>query len=219
MEPLNLKVIIGSTRPGRAADVVAPWVTQTARRHGGFTVDVLDLSDWPLPFFAETRESVGDPHDPTYSEPIVKRWNARIAQGDAYLVITPEYNRSIPAVLKNAVDSVFMSFGFCNKPAAFVGYSAGAGAGIRAIEHLAHIVIEAEGVPLRNTVPIGRVAEAFDPSGHPADPATDAALRIMLDDLVWWARALKRARDDGSLPPGAFRMTMAQAAAAHGADG
>jgi NAD(P)H-dependent FMN reductase len=92
----------------------------------------------------------------------VKQWNARIAEGDAYLVVTPEYNHSIPAILKNAIDTVFMSFAFRNKPAAFVGYSSGASAGIRAIEHLAHTFIEAEGVPLRNTVPVGRVAEAFD---------------------------------------------------------
>src|SRR5438552_4003157 len=85
---LNLKIIIGSTRPGRAADRVIPWITATFREHGDFDVDVLDLRDWPLPLFGETFATVDDPHDPTFSVPVVKRWNAKIAEGDAYLFIT-----------------------------------------------------------------------------------------------------------------------------------
>ena len=87
---LSLKIIIGSTRPARAADHAVPWVTGLAKRHSAFTVEVLDLRDWPLPFFAETFATVGDPRNPTYSDPVVKRWNQRIAEGDAYLFITPE---------------------------------------------------------------------------------------------------------------------------------
>ena len=103
---LNLKIIIGSTRSGRAADRVVPWIADLAKEHGAFCVEVLDLRDWPLPFFAETFATVGDPRDPAYSDPVVKRWNQRIAEGDAYLLITPEYNRSVPAVLKNAPDDL-----------------------------------------------------------------------------------------------------------------
>ena len=113
----KLHVIIGSTRPGRAADLVAPWVIDRARNHGGFDVEVLDLRDWALPMFGETFETVGDFNDPTYSSPIVRSWNHKIAEADAFLVITPEYNHSVPAVLKNAIDSVFVSFAFRNKPA------------------------------------------------------------------------------------------------------
>src|SRR5207244_12554400 len=83
----KLKIIIGSTRPGRAADRVAPWVIDRAGRHGAFEVEVLDLRAWPLPFFQETRETVGDFADPPYSDPIVRRWNRTIADGDAYLFI------------------------------------------------------------------------------------------------------------------------------------
>ena len=102
----KLHVIIGSTRPGRAADLVAPWVIDRARNHGGFDVEVLDLRDWALPMFTETLETVGDFNNPTYSSPVVRSWNRKIAEADAFLVITPEYNHSVPAVLKNAIDSV-----------------------------------------------------------------------------------------------------------------
>ena len=202
---LNLKIIIGSTRPGRAADRVLPWITGLAKQHPAFTAEVLDLRDWPLPFFAETFQTVGDPRDPAYSDPAVRRWNQRIAEGDAYLFITPEYNHSVPGVLKNAIDSVFASFAFRNKPAAFVGYSGGIAAGVRAIEHLAHIAIEAEMVPLRSTVLLPAVGGAFGQDGEPNDPAAAVAAGIMLDDLAWWAGVLRQARQDRPLPPAALR--------------
>jgi NAD(P)H-dependent FMN reductase len=207
----TLHIIIGSTRPDRAADSVASWVADRARNHPAFTVEVLDLRDWPLPFFAETRETVGDFANPTYHDPIVKRWNAKIRAGDAYLFITPEYNHSVPAVLKNAIDSVFASYALRNKPAAFVGYSAGLAAGVRAVEHLAHIAIEAELVPLRNSVLIARVFGAFDESGSPRDPMADVSLGILLDDIAWWATVLNAARAD-QLPPAGSRMHAAATA-------
>jgi NAD(P)H-dependent FMN reductase len=209
---LNLKIIVGSTRPGRAADRVVPWITSLASQHPAFSAEVLDLRDWPLPFFAETLQTVGDPRNPAYSDPIIKRWNQRIADGDAYLFITPEYNHSVPAVLKNAIDSVFASFAFRNKPAAFAGYSGGIAAGVRAIEHLAHIAIEAEMVPLRSSVLIPLAGTAFGQDGDPKDPEAALAAGIMLDDLAWWAAVLQRARQDSPLPPAAMRK---MAAAGH----
>jgi NAD(P)H-dependent FMN reductase len=203
---LSLKIIIGSTRPGRNADRVIPWITAMAREHGAFELDVLDLRDWPLPIFGETLATVGDPRNPTFSTPLVKQWNLAIAEGDAYLFITPEYNHGIPAVLKNSIDSVFATFAFRGKPAAYVAYSGGIGGGIRSIEHLAHVAIEAEMVPLRSSVVVPFVETAFGSDGQPNDPYTRAAAKILLDDLAWWADALQRARTAGTLPPAAFRL-------------
>ncbi|HKR69530.1 MAG TPA: NAD(P)H-dependent oxidoreductase [Streptosporangiaceae bacterium] len=207
---LSLKIIIGSTRPGRNADRIIPWIIGKAGEHGAFDLDVLDLREWELPMFGETLATVGDPRNPTFSAPVVKRWNTAIAEGDAYLFITPEYNHGIPAVLKNAIDSVFASFAFRGKPAAYVAYSGGIGGGIRSVEHLAQVCIEAEMVPLRSSVVIPFVEEAFGPDGQPIDPFTGAAAKILLDDLAWWATALQRARSAGTLPPAAFRLMAAK---------
>ena len=209
----KLQVIIGSTRPTRAADRVVPWIVERAQSHGGFDVEVLDLRDWPLPFFQEHMGTIGDFSDPTYSDPIVRSWNRKIGEGDAYLIVTAEYNHSVPGQLKNAIDSVFVSFGFRNKPIGFVGYSGGIAAGTRAVEHLALIAIEAEAVPLRNSVLIPFVTEAFDKDGQPKSRAADIALAITLDDLAWFANALGRARAEGELAPGSFRARAAAAAA------
>ncbi|HLW94296.1 MAG TPA: NAD(P)H-dependent oxidoreductase [Solirubrobacteraceae bacterium] len=201
----KLQIIVGSTRPTRAAERVFPWIAEQAAQHGSFDVEVIDLRDWNLPFFQEHVGTIGDFANPTYSEPAVKAWNEKLAEGDAYLVVTAEYNHSVPGELKNAIDNVFVSFALRNKPMAFVGYSGGIAAGTRAIEHLALIAVEAEAVPLRNSVLIPFVGDAFDADGGPVNPATANALSIVLDDLSWWADALSQARAEGELPPAAFR--------------
>ncbi|GAA4141639.1 NAD(P)H-dependent oxidoreductase [Actinomadura keratinilytica] len=210
---MKLLVIVGSTRPNRASDLVVPWVTSRLAAHGGFEVETADLRDWPLPLFAEHPGTIGDISDPTYSQPIVRAWNAKVKEADAFLIVTPEYNHSVPGVLKNAIDTVWLSFGFRNKPVATVGYSSGIGGGIRAIEHLAQMFVEAEAVPLRNTVVLPFVHRAFDASGEPTDPMADAGLQILLEDLTWWSTALSKARAEGELQPGQLRARAAAAAA------
>jgi NAD(P)H-dependent FMN reductase len=212
----KLQIIVGSTRPTRAADAVLPWVVKRAMAHPAFEVEVVDLRDWPLPMFAEHMGSIGDFNDPTYSEPVVKAWNAKIKEGDAYLVITPEYNHSVPGVLKNAIDNVFLSFALRNKPLAAIGYSAGIAAASRAIEHLAGIAVEADMVPLRSSVLIPFVESAFDESGDPTNPMTDSALQITLDDLAWWSAALEKARAEGELLPGMLRVRAAATGSSQG---
>jgi len=212
---LNLKILVGSTRPGRSADLVLPWVLARARSHGAFDVEVIDLRDWPLPPFQEHAGSIGDINDPTYSDPIVRRWNQKMREADALLVVTPEYLHSIPGTLKNALDSVFVSFALRNKPLAVVGYSIGIAAGVRAVEHLMDVAIESEMVPLRDTVLIAKVATAFDDQHAPIDPMSEVAMTVMLDDLAWWGDLLAKARADGELPPATFRVRAAMAELGH----
>jgi NAD(P)H-dependent FMN reductase len=209
----KLQIIVGSTRPTRAVEQILPWLVRRAGSHGGFEVEVLDLRDWKLPFFQEHLGTIGDFADPTYSEPVVRAWNRKLAEGDAFIIVTAEYNHSVPGQLKNAIDSVFVSFAMRNKPVAFVGYSGGIAAGTRAVEHLALIAIEAEAVPLRNTVLIPFVGNAFDDDDQPTNPATEIALSITLDDLAWWSAVMIRARAEGELAPGTFRARAAAAAA------
>jgi NAD(P)H-dependent FMN reductase len=208
---LNLKILVGSTRPGRSADLVLPWVLARASAHGAFDVEVIDLRDWPLPPFQEHAGSIGDINDPTYSDPIVRRWNQKMREADALLVVTPEYLHSIPGTLKNALDSVFVSFALRHKPLAVVGYSSGIAAGVRAVEHLMDVATESEMVPLRDTVLIARVATAFDGRHAPIDPMSEVAMTVMLDDLAWWGDLLAKARADGELLPATFRVRAAMA--------
>jgi NAD(P)H-dependent FMN reductase len=206
---LKLQVIVGSTRPERQADKVLRWLLPAARER--FETEVLDLRDWPLPFFQEGMATLGDPRNPTYSDPIVKRWNDKIKEADAYLILTPEYNHGPSGVLKNAIDNVFFSYGFRHKPVAFAAYSNGIGAGVRAVEQLNQNMLEAEAVPVRTQTLIPFVMNAFDAEGNPTNPMINVTMPIMLDDLVWLAKGLKAARAEGEPPPPNARMRMAMA--------
>lgn len=203
---LALKIITSTTRPGRAADKVLPWLVDRLSADDRFDVELLDLRDWKLPMFQETPDTIGDRNDPTYSDPVVRDWNRKVGEGEAFVVVTAEYNHSVPGELKNAIDNVFVSQAFRNKPIGFVGYSGGPVGGARAVEHLAHIFIEAEAAPLRNAVLIGAVGAAFDEDDQPTNVITQAALNVMKDDLAWWGSALANARAEGQLLPGNARL-------------
>lgn len=203
---LKLQLIVGSTRQGRHADAVLRWLAPVVQAHGAFALDILDLRDWSLPMFQETVAAMGDLRAPTFSDPVVQRWNAKIKDADAYLIVTPEYNHSIPAVLKNAIDSVFFTYGFRHKPVAFVGYSLGVTAAARAVEHLGQVMLETEAMPVRTTVLIPVVTTAFDANGAPTSPMLGVGLNVMLDDLAWLGHALQTARVAGEPPPAAVRI-------------
>lgn len=188
MEPsLELAIVVGSTRQGRQADRVLPWLADRAGAHGAFGLRVLDLRSYPMPMFGEPSDGLGRGGDP-----VVAAWSEAVAGADAFVFLTPEYGHSIPAVLKNAIDHAGRR-PLARKPAGCVAYSAGRVGGARAVEHLAGIVIESEMVPLRSAVLVARVQSAFA-GGQPTDPGTDAALRLLLDDLAWWGEVLQAAR-------------------------
>src|SRR5665213_949628 len=104
-KPLKIKVILGSTRQGRFGDKPAHWIFDEAKKKEGVEVEYLDLRDYALPFFDEPAppSSIKEP----YINPVVQKWTAKIADGDAIIVVTPEYNHGYPAVLKNALDYVY----------------------------------------------------------------------------------------------------------------
>ncbi|HEY2506582.1 MAG TPA: NAD(P)H-dependent oxidoreductase [Streptosporangiaceae bacterium] len=115
---------------------------------------------------------------------------------------------------KNAIDSVFLSYGFRNKPMAAVGYSTGVSGAIRAVEHLAQVAVEVEAAPLRSTLIIPFADRVFGEDGEPTDAATTIGMQVLLEDLAWWADALHTARQAGELVPGKVRSRLALAAAA-----
>jgi NAD(P)H-dependent FMN reductase len=197
-----LKIIMGSTRDGRAGQAVMEWVQRRAESRGDFDVELLDLRDWKLPMFAETLATVGDFSNPTYSELIVRDWNRTIADGDAVIFITPEYNHSFSGEIKNAIDNVFASYALRNKPAGMIAYSGGPVSGARAVEQLALVLLEAEMVPIRNSVLVANVNAAFGENGEPTSRLSDIALTVMLEDLAWWTRVTHHARGEGMLKPG-----------------
>ncbi|MEV6164007.1 NAD(P)H-dependent oxidoreductase [Streptomyces sp. NPDC052052] len=183
--PLEVAVVLASNREGRLAPVVANWFLSHTVGHPGLATDLIDIAELDLPVALSHR-----PDDDAQSR--LAPVSARLARADAFVVITPEYNHSYPAPLKNLID--WHRAEWQAKPVAFVSYG-GVSGGLRAVEHLRQVFAELHGVGIRDTVSFHNAGALFDEEGRPRDPAgCDAAARKLLDQLVWWGRALRDAK-------------------------
>ncbi|SFV30446.1 NAD(P)H-dependent FMN reductase [Devosia crocina] len=181
----RIGIIIGSTRAARFADRPTEWIRRLAEERDDLEVEIVDLRDYPLPFYDESITDNGAPAG--------AKWAAKMAELDGYLFVTAEYNHSIPGVLKNALDHAHAEYN--RKPAAFVGYG-GVGAA-RAVEQLRLILAELQIATLKHAVHIN--ANEFVPlmkneKDFSDFPYLGDAAKTMLDQLAWWAGALKVAR-------------------------
>jgi NAD(P)H-dependent FMN reductase len=186
----HIGIVIGSTREGRFADKPAQWIHAIAGERSDFTAELVDLRDYPMPFFDEALSPAWAP----VKNEAAQRWAQKLSTLDGLVVITAEYNHGPTAVLKNAFDCAYKEF--ARKPIGFVGYG-GVGAA-RAVEQLRLVATEVQMAPVRNAVHIGMVefmglwreGKAFADYPHLAQSA-----KGLLDDMAWWARALKTARE------------------------
>jgi NAD(P)H-dependent FMN reductase len=185
-------LILGTTREGRFGEKAAGWALARLAGREDLRVEPVDLRDYPMPFYEQDAP-------PAYGRreypPEVARWAEKMQDADGYLIVTAEYNHGYPAVLKNALDQVFPELN--RKPVAFIGY--GNTGGARAIEQLRLVCVELEMAPLRHAVhilpavmvPAMRAEGPFDAE---AFASLDERLDTAVTDLVWWAKALARAR-------------------------
>lgn len=190
----RVALIISSTRASRWADKPAQWALKKLQARDDIDVELVDLRDFNLPFFDEPASNA---YVPT-SDPNAQRWQQTVASFDGYIFLVAEYNRSITGPLKNALDHDYT--GWNRKPMGIISY--GSAGGTRAAEHLRLIAIELQMVPVRAGVHIGgsdfyRVS-AYNPNSEPMDVldgVLDASLNQMLDQVSWYARVLKEARE------------------------
>lgn len=186
----RLMIVIGSTRPGRAGRPIADWFAERARAHGGFEIDVVDLAELDLPLFDE-------PHHPRlrqYVHDHTKAWSARVDAADAVVLVTPEYNHSFPAALKNALD--FLHQEWQHKPVGFVSYG-GVAAGLRAVQQLKEVVTTLRMVPLVEAVSVPFHTRFLDAGGTRvvANDVMAQAADAMLDALLRTEAALRPLRE------------------------
>jgi NAD(P)H-dependent FMN reductase len=189
----KIAIIVSSTRPTRFADIPTAWIKAQAEARGDMDVEVLDLRDYPMPFFDEVASNAWAPTQ----NPVAVSWQKKLAEFDGYIFVVAEYNRSITGALKNALDQAYVEW--VRKPAGIIAY--GSVGGTRAAEHLRLIAVELQMVPVRNGVHIGggdffKVHPGFGGSGNLGDIAgsIEPSAKAMLDDVVWWANATKSAR-------------------------
>jgi NAD(P)H-dependent FMN reductase len=192
---MKLQVIVGSTRPGRVTEKVAKWVAAEAAQLPETEVELVDLSDYPMPFLDEPRSPRFNPDRHPNAQ--AQKWMDKIAEGDAYVFVTPEYNHSISSVLKNAID--YLTFEMVRKPATVVAH--GTVGGARATMHLKDILSESRAAVTPVQVALVPPAlQHIDEDGEAdeeitkAEHGAQAALRHALTELEWYSDALAAAR-------------------------
>jgi len=183
--PLRVAVIVGSNREGRFGPKVADWLLSRIREHADFEVDVVDLAESHLPTslsFNPSPEVVAE----------LGKVTPKLAAADAFVVLTPEYNHSYPASLKALID--WHNAEWQAKPLGFVSYG-GLSGGLRAVEQLRPVFAELHTMTIRDTVSFHNAGALFADDGTHKDPASaNAAAKSMLDQLHWWAWALRSAK-------------------------
>lgn len=189
-QQMKLVIVIGSVRQGRFGPTVANWFANQARQHEEFEVDVIDLAEFDFPVTMA-------------ASPDVDEFARRIDDADGIVIVTPEYNHSYPGPLKTAIDSAGKPWRA--KPVALVSYG-GLSGGLRAVEPLRVVFAEVHAMTIRDAVSFHGVWDKFDDIGEPRDPeAVNAAAEVVLDQLAWWAKALKTAR---GVPPYARKIAV-----------
>jgi NAD(P)H-dependent FMN reductase len=191
-----ISVIVGSTREGRFSEKPARWILEHLKKRDGVDARLLDLRDFPMPFFDQPI-TPAMPGRPAFAHEVVQKWTAAIAQSDGFVFVTPEYNYGPAAVLKNAIDWVYPEWH--RKPVCFVSY--GSMAGVRSVQQLRETVIELQLAPIRSSVhiPVATLWAHYQGGDVEAGlAALDAAAEAMIDDLLWWTAALTPARAGAS---------------------
>lgn len=186
---IKLAMIIGSIRGGRFGPVVAQWFRGEAEQHGAVDVELIDLVDYPLPLEMPAFGAL----PPDEVAQVQARLGAKLAEADAFVVVTPEYNHSVPASLKNAID--WFKQEWAAKPIGLISYG-GMGGGLRAAEHLRQIFAELHAVTIREMLSFHNAWGDFFQNGAVVGPErSDVAAKSLLDQLVWWGHALRDARE------------------------
>lgn len=175
----TLKIIVASTRPGSSGPALGAWVADAALRNGAFTqVEVLDLAEIRLPFLDE-------PHHPrlgNYTLPHTLAWAFAVDSADALVIVTPEYNSSFPAPLKNALD--FLHAEWRDKALGLVTYGGGPSGGMGAAAMLAPVTRALGLVTADHIVAVARAAGQIADGRFAGTAEQDSALRLMLAEVA-----------------------------------
>jgi NAD(P)H-dependent FMN reductase len=183
-DKIKVVLIYGSTRKGRFCDKVAGWAATEIAKHNGFALEIIDPA-------VDSVDAIDAPGREESVAGAASIWQ-RVAEADAFVVVTPEYNHGYPAPLKSLIDSIGAEWHA--KPVAFVSYG-GASGGLRAVEQLRLVFAELHTVTLRDAVSFAGAWEQFDEAGTLLEPERHSrSMAALLTRLHWWAVALRTAR-------------------------
>lgn len=186
---LNIAIIPGTSRPQALNPQIVNWVEQQLASNDDVRAEVVDFGSFDLPLLDEVIPAGAK----MYANDHTKAWGAKLEEFDAFIFVTPEYNHSISGSLKNALD--FVATEFNHKVAGIVNY--GADKGVRAAEHLRHILANYKLAIVRDQASFSIFTDVADGTFAPTEVSA-APFASMVDDIVAWGEALKSVREAGA---------------------
>src|SRR5215218_1069070 len=185
----KVALIVGSVRRDRQGIRVARWIKEKLenRKHIVFFIDPLELN---LPFLDRMYKEMENPSEK------LKDLRNKIKDAEGYLPVTPEYNHSTSAAMKNTLDYFLEEYYF--KPSAIVSYSPGSFGGVNAAQHLRHIFAELGAPSISSSFTIPRVHKAFSEDGRLIDEAYDKRVLKFLAEFEWYIEAFRNQRVRGT---------------------
>jgi NAD(P)H-dependent FMN reductase len=188
--PLDILVFYGSVRTNRQGIKAARYIVSRCRERG-HEVGLIDPLEDRLPLLDRMYKEYGKGQAPE----VLERLAGKIRRADAFIIVSGEYNHSIPPALSNLLDHFLEEYFW--RPSAIVCYSAGPFGGVRAAIQLRAMLGELGMPSIPSLFPIPKVQDAFEDDGTPRDPSLDRHVGRFLDELEWYARALQEARKGG----------------------
>ncbi len=174
----TIQIILGSTRQGRYSDKVANATLDSLKDQKNVSFEVIDLKSWDLPFF----DSPISPSRGKIEDIKVQKFTNKIKEANGYIIITPEYNHSYPAVLKNALDYIYHEWN--GKPVMVIGYSAGKKGGVYATNHLKDVFKELKFVQLSDVVNIPSIHQKIGKDFKFLDENIIKQVKLLFEELI-----------------------------------
>lgn len=183
MSELVIPVILGTAREGRQSEQAARFVQQLVQATGA-TSELVDVREW-----GKSATLVDWMDNAEATQP----WIEQATQADGFIIVSPEYNNLFPGELKLFLDQTLKPY--ARKPAGLVGVSSGAWGGTRVVETLRQYVSRLGMVAVQPPAYFPHIGEAFDDAGEPKDKKAAEHIQPMIDEAIWYAQALKPARE------------------------
>lgn len=177
---MYIPVILGTGRESRRSKDVANFVLEEVRKKG-IETELIDVKDYPIDFTGglEKRKH--------------QALSEKFFRAEGFIIVAPEYNHSYPGELKLLLDNFYKEYN--RKPIGFCGVTSGILGGSRAVEQLKLISIELQMAPIREALYFSRVQDLFDEQGRIKDQSHYQWVEKFLEELLWFAKALKTARE------------------------
>ena len=179
---MYIPIILGTAREGRRSEKAANFVLREFQKQEGVETELIDVRDYRIAATDDTEEQ----------EP-AKRFSEKVSRADGLIIVAPEYNHGYPGELKMMLDMLYEEYN--RKPVGICGVASGGMGGVRMVEKLRLVAIELQMVPIRTAVYFSNVKTLFDEQDNITDPSYPERLQKFFGELLWYAKALKAARE------------------------